>query len=273
MLFNKAFERDFETMVQEAIGRLKDNTDIKDFSAGSIARALVEVYYDDMEHLHKKLSYSVAMSFVSSAKGPYLDEIAKLFDMERYNGESDENFRYRIIHATESLAQANKISIKLSCLSVDGVYDVVMKRFARGAGSFDIYIITEDPEVSEDIIQNVRSEIEDTEAFGIDGQILQPEHISIDMNLVLVFYDEVSREEKSSIKSEVEQKITQYLTNISMGDDLIITQLIDLVMDINQNAIKDMEITNMTIDGKQVIIDNKQFYWDQRLIPGNIIIK
>ncbi|MFW6029046.1 MAG: hypothetical protein ACOCRO_02200, partial [Halanaerobiales bacterium] len=109
MLYIDNLKRDFEQMLYDAIDRLKNKTDITNFSAGSIARALLEVYYDDMEYLHEKLHFATAMSFLSSAKGIYLDEIAKLFNVTRYNNESDENFKYRIQHATESMAKANEV--------------------------------------------------------------------------------------------------------------------------------------------------------------------
>lgn len=273
MLYTKTLERDYDEMLKRAIDNLRENTELQNFSAGSIARALLEVYYDEEEYLHKKLSFTTAMAYLSSAEGIYLDEIAKIFNVTRYDGESDDNFRYRIIHSTESLAMANKMALRLACLSVSGVYDVVMKRFTRGSGSFDIYIITEDPVVSDEIVSNVKDEIESTEAFGIDGRILSPEQITIDMEMILVFYDNISSDRKKRVKNDAEFAVKEYISNIKLGSELIINQLIDLVMDVDQDAVKDLKITKLAIDGKQTVINNKKFYWDQRLVPGNIIIK
>ena len=56
MLYTEAVDRNFDEMLEGAIDRLQSNTNVTNFSAGSIARALLEVYYDDLEKLHEKLS-------------------------------------------------------------------------------------------------------------------------------------------------------------------------------------------------------------------------
>lgn len=273
ILYTDNLKRDYETMVYDAVDRLRDKTELSNFSAGSIARSLLEVYYDDMEELHNRLAFSTAMSFLSSAEGPYLDEIAKLFDMQRYENETDENFKYRIQHATEKLATANKVAIRLSILSIDGVYDVEFRNHTRGPGSFDAYIITDQPETPEEIVRKAQAAIEEVEAYGNDGRVVQPQLINIDLNLYLVFYDNISVSKKKNVKSSVSNQLRTYISNIDMGEDLIINQLIDLIMDVDQESIKDVKITQIFIDSKETIINNKSFYWDQRLVPGNIIVK
>ena len=58
-----------------------------------------------------------------------------------------------------------------------------------------------------------------------------------------------------------------------MGSDSIINQIIDLLMSIDSEHIKNLYIRDMRINGRQVIINDKQFYWDERLIPQNIVIR
>ena len=272
MFLDESQKRSYDEMLQEAINNLKENTEIQNFSAGSIARALLEVYYDDLEEAHRLLSFSTAMRFVSSAQGPYLEEIAKLFNMEKRPGETDENFRYRIIHATEKYAKANEMSLRLAILSLEEVYDVEFKRFTRGTGSFDAYVITENPEDAQGILNAVQDIIDEDESFGVDGRVYQPELVYVDMDVTVIFHDNTSGDRIRSMMTDIEQNLREYLDNITFGESLVITQMISNIHNVSDNDIKDVVINNMHINGDQVTINNKKFHWDERVVADNIRI-
>jgi hypothetical protein len=260
-------------MLESAMNRLSNNTAITDFSAGSIARALLEVYYDDMEILHEKLVLSTAMSFLSSAKGPYLDEIGKLFNCDREANESDKNYSYRISKQTENLAKANEIAVRLACLSVEGVNDINIKKFIRGTGTFDVYLITDNPSTPNSILDNVQEKIKETQAVGVNGQVVKPKLVDIDMYIRYIFYNDIDISTKKEIKFKAEKEIREHIINKNLEPVLIINKIIDLLMSIDQDSIKNLQITKMFLDGKETTINDKEFYWDQRLVPQNISIK
>ncbi|MFW6009036.1 MAG: hypothetical protein ACOCP8_07225 [archaeon] len=58
-----------------------------------------------------------------------------------------------------------------------------------------------------------------------------------------------------------------------MDDEFIINQLINSIIEVDNNAIKDVKITKLAINDKNVLINNKKVYWDQRMVPGKIVIK
>lgn len=277
MLNLEEYNRDYEEILNEAMRRLQEKTEINNFSSGSIARALLEVYAEPLSNFYDKLTTSLAMKFVTTAEGPFLAEIGKLFNMEKRAGESDDNFRYRIIHATESLAQGNKIAIRLAVLSVDGVMDLRIKKFTRGTGSFDIYLITSDPQNDEATIKEVQDIIEETESFGISGNILKPKIIDVSMNVNIVFYDNVSSDRKNELRKQIKNTISSYISSIVLGRSLVIAEIIGRVMKTDDgqgnNEIKDMNITSMELDGDSVTITNQNFYWDERPIPDKIKVK
>lgn len=270
MLEIEKLNKNYDEMLNNAIDKLKRKTQLNDFSAGSVARSLLEVYIDEMDKLYDKLPLSVLMKFVSQASGPYLDEIGKLVNKERKDNESDDNFRYRIIHATEEYAKANQYAIKMPLLNIDGVYNVELKRFTRGTGSFDVYVVTDDPLGSEDIFEQAQEIIEEQEAFGIDGKVLKPDLVYIDLDIIVTFNN--NADDKSNIKNTIESKITKYLTNIYFEDQLIITDLITTIKNISPEQIKDVNIQNMFIDEERVSISNKTLNWDEQLVPQNINI-
>lgn len=272
MLYNESLKKDYNVMLEEAIQRLKDKTELTDFSAGSIARSLLEVYYDDVNVLYEDLSLNIAKSFLSKASGTYLDEIAKLFNIKREIDESDDNYRYRINKATETLAKANEISIRLACLSVDGVHDIIHKNFVRGTGTFDIYVISDDPITPKNILNAVQEKINETQAAGVDGWAVSPRLKNIDMTLQLNFYSNTSEDDKNNIKSRTRAALREYINNIELGGELIINKIIDLIFNIDRKKIKNIKILKMFINGKEVIIGDKTLFWDERAYPKNIKI-
>lgn len=271
MLHLEKYNRTFTELTEEAINNLKENTPINNFSSGSIARALVEVYNDEMDEFYNRLQTSMAMKFVSMASGAYLDEIAKIFDMERYDDEDDDNFRYRVVHATESLAKANETAVRLAVLSVDGVHDVETKRFTRGTGSFDMYLAIEEPADNEEVIENTQEQVDKIQSFGISGNVLQPEVLMIDMEVVLTFTGDVNDDEKASLRDLAERSIVEYINNLYFDDTLIIVQLIDEVMNVS-NKIKNMEIISLSIENENVPVMDQRIDWNEQAAARNIVV-
>jgi len=271
MLHLEKYNRDFSELTEEAINNLKENTVITNFSSGSIARALVEVYNDEMDQFYDRLQTSMAMKFVSMASGAYLDEIAKIFNIERHDGEEDDNFRFRIIHATESLAKGNEMAVRLAVLSVDGVHEMEIKKYSRGTGTFDIYLAIDESMNNEEVMEKAQKEVEEVESCGIMGNILEPEIIMVDLETMLTFHQDTSDEEKSSIRDIVERNIVQYINNLYFDDILIVTDLINEVMEVS-NKIKDMRIASMAIDDNNVPITNQTIEWNEQAAARDVVV-
>jgi hypothetical protein len=275
LLFTNTLRRSYGEMLEEAMENLQSKTDITNFHPGSIARSLLEVYYDDLDKENEMLELAAAVGFLTSdeCKNEYVDEIAKLFDMERYPNEADENFKFRIQKHTQSKAMANKMAVRLACLSVDGVRDVTMKPYTRGTGSFGVYVISEEPETPASIIEQVQREIDETKAYGIRAEAIEPKNVYLDLDIMYVFYENTDPSIKESIIYEAENQLREFFINKDLGSELILNQIIDLLMDIDQESIKNLFIRDMRLDDVQVIINDKSFYWDERIVPKNISIK
>ena len=273
MLQLDMYNKEYEEMLEKAIGDLQENTPINDLSPGAISRALLEVYYDDMDEFYDTLTNSMSMRFLSSASGKYLDEIAKIFNMERNDGESDQNFRYRIIHATESYAKANKQAVRQAILSVDPIRDVEFKRFMRGTGSFDVYIAADraEAQLSESVIEEAQEAIEEDEAFGIDGQILEADPIVFDIEIHLTFEEEATNNDKSNISDIVKQTVIEYINNLYFEDEFVITELVNIIMGVD-DYIRDIDIVKLFIDGEQYPVRNHLIDWDEQGVAGDIAV-
>lgn len=233
------FKKGYGELVHTALSYLETNTDITNTNIGGITRSLIEVINRNVADYYDVLDINMAMSFLSTAEGYFLDMFGEMFNMPRtrsakatassvdnvqrfyvtsgtlgdkipglqitagtavmtsdrsilfrttstvsfagsatqvyvsiesddtgskYNvgknsltvtdlgidgvftvndvpiisgtdTESDANYRYRLSNATLASEKANEIAIRLAALSVDGVADVIIRKYARGIGS------------------------------------------------------------------------------------------------------------------------------------------
>lgn len=272
MLYNEAFIKERFEMINEAIDKLRAKTDISDFSDGSVIKSLLDVIYDEIAEVREDFSDSIPLFYLSTSSGEYLEEIGKLFNCERNPGESDDNYRYRIVRQTQKLAKANETAIRLGCISVNGVHDIILRDYVRGTGTFDAYVITEDPRTPTDVVENVQEKIDEIQAKGIDGRAIKPKTMSVSLNIRYIFFPDVNNEDISNIIHEAENKIRAHIENIPMGGELIAQQIVADLMEINREKIRNAQITNMFIDEVETLISDKELEWDERFYPKNINI-
>ena len=276
MLLEQQFNKSQQEIYQQAFHKLTQKTDITSLSPGGIARSFLDIFSDELNETYDILTNSMVIGFVSRAEGVFLDEIGKLVDCDRYPEEDDDNYRYRIVKQNQNLATANEIAIRLACLSVDGVNDIEFKDYLRGIGTFDVYVITNDPEPSQEILNNVQEMINQKQAKGNDGKVLSPRIITIDMDINLIFYEGTSMDIQRNIRQEVISRIEKYINNQRMGGKIIINQLIEQIMSSDQNyegnKIKNTQINNIYINNDMVFVRDMHFYWDERPVIRNLTI-
>ena len=271
MLLEEVFGRDKEIIYQEAIETLQEKTNITNFNQGGLARSILEIFSDELELAYEKSVQTALFGLISKSEGVWLDELGKLLDCERNPGESDDNFKYRIIHQNQSLAAANKMAIKLACLNVPGVNDVEFRKYVRGTGSFDVYVITDDLESSEEIFEEVQEKINTIQAYGNDGKVAKPRIIPIQLSSTLVFEEGINDDKKKNIRRSAKEAVIDYINNQRLEGEIIITQLINEIMSISDD-VHNMIIEEIYVDNKQVFIQDLYFNWDERIVAQNIII-
>lgn len=267
-----------DQIIREGIERL-DKTELNvEGSSGKVARLLLNIVNSilgDENGVYQMLRVNHLNAFLSTASDEYLDSIAMLMNLIRYNGEDDEAFRYRISNATTSLAKANETSIRLAALSVDGVQDIVLKEHTHGTGSFSIYVISEyavNPDGLEDLVYSV---IDNVRSYGTKFKVLNPIIKDVKLNLNLKFNNNVSEIDKDIISNDVKALVIDYINSLVLGSQLDIYRLRYDIINFNSNII-DAIITSMKIDDVTMFVTNQQTKWNERFIAsseeGSIII-
>ena len=273
-LYIEALNKSSDEIFNRGKNYLKANTNITNFEPGSIAKSLVRLYSNDISNVYSNLTRNSENYFLSTTRGEFLDELAKLVGLTRDRNESDQNFKRRIFDNPKLQAKANKKAIKKACRDVPGVNKVEMNQYTRGVGTFDVYIITDNPKPSQSKINEVQEKIDEVQGYGINGKAVFPITVVLDLELQYIFYSNTNQSDRQQIRDAAREKLKKYINNKGLGSELIINQLIDLLMDVDKKGdkIKNVKFNKMFIDGTRVMIDNKEFKQDERLVPGNITI-
>lgn len=245
--------------------RLKASTTITNTDPGSVAKTFLEVLTEEFYEFYNELDLTVTMSFVSTASGRFLDMIGLLLDCQRGANESDEDYRARIVSQVYVVAGANLTAIRLKALAVEGVRDIVFKQYSHGAGSFSCYVLTKDLQTSRETLRAVEAAIDDAKAYGVYAEVKSPVLIPVNLMVRLVFSNDAGAAEKNTIRQNAVRQIRDYIGELSMGDTIIINEVIQRIMEIS-TKIKDLDIYGMNIDGVNRYVTNATCKWDEKFI-------
>jgi uncharacterized phage protein gp47/JayE len=364
------FKKSYTELVQDSLSYLTSNTQITNANVGGITRSLLEIINKNIADYYDVLDINMAMGFLSSSEGYYLDLIGSLFNMPRIqatsatqsvsdnvqkfyvsNGtlfakipsgiipegtivssvdgviayavsedtsfstsatevyvpitsqmvgskynvgvniltvnslgvsgvfttnskpivsgtdtELDENYRYRLMNATVSAERANEISVRLAALSVDNVADVIIRPYARGIGTFDIIVIPVQGIASDSLIASVQSAVDAVKAVGIKATAIKPSIVPVNIEVSLVFVDNVTDYEKSQIRAEVKSAIENYIVSIPIGGTFIFNEMNQQIMDVSEK-IKDNVVTCYYFRNQPTFHGNVSIYWDEIFYP------
>lgn len=246
---------------------LQKNTGITNFEDGSIALALVSTVARQLVRQYQVLETYHRSAYLSTSSGMYLDMIGELLNCYRFSGETDNNYRYRVAHAIEEALGSNEEAIRLRCMAVEGVKNVVIKKYARGVGTFDVYVITDDPQTPSDILEEVQTIIDSSQADGVHGKALSPKVVPVDMKIKII-----SNEKLSEVtKSLVEQAIYSYFDTLELGDSIIISQLGKSILNASESIVE-FEYLEFKIDDRLISPRDYVSASDERLYVRNLVI-
>lgn len=233
-------------MLNTVLASLLSRKKVTDTSPGSVARMFAEILIEEFYQFYEQLDAMMLMSFVSTANGTYLDLIGELLACKRSQGETDNDYRYRITNQVYVVQGGNLTSLRIKILQVAGVADVQLTRFTNGAGSFTCYIIPEQYPISNDLINKVQAVIDETASYGIYGEVRVSTAIPVDVSIQLIFTNQTTNAERQTIRQQAVASIERYIKSLTMGDAIIINEIIQQTMDVSAKIL-DMQIVKLMV--------------------------
>lgn len=218
-------------------------------SPGTVARAIVEAFNKQLSSVYYIFESSLSSRFLSTAVGNEIDMLASLVGCTREPLESDNNYKSRINKHVYSAANTNINAIRSAALSVAGVKNILIEEYGAGAGSFILYIITDEIFPSYSIISEVQSKVEQVKAEGIRSIIKTPDLMSIKFKI------RASRNNSTLTKlgfiKLVETYLTNFINEISIASIIPIDTIITGLSNVNTNVdiiFEDLLINNKSIN-------------------------
>lgn len=244
-------------------------------SPGTIAKLFMNIVNKNMANLYNTLTVNHVRAFVTTADGNALDAIGKLVQCFRLTNETDDNFRYRITNQCLTLATSNEIAIRLTALTVDGVNDVILKPYSMGAGSFTVIVLSDEDVTSTGILEAVKAKLLNVHGYGIRYNVVSPTLTYISIKQKLHLKDTLSDIEKQEIRYDVQLALTDYLSNLSIGENIMIDKITQVIMNVSENILQESNIT-FKINGEKALYVNQSCRWFERFVVSkdvdNVVI-
>lgn len=172
--------------------------------------------------------------------------------------QSDDDYRYFITNSFLASAKANETAIRVACLSVPGVSDVIIEPYTYGIGTFGVFVTTTSPITTEGTLLAVQQAINETQAIGIRGIATSPTLIGVQMRFSLEFLPTTKVSDKVIITKQAQLNAINYINNLRPGEEMVITELSQQIMDTSEE-IHDHVIVSLIIGDYNTItgiIDN-----------------
>jgi len=276
-------KRSLTEIIDDAITRIKENTPITNFKEGAIARSIVEAIAPEFPTLYNFMEDVRNSGFISTATGQYLDFIGALFSYERrtvstYDASTglysdvpidDDTYRYEISQRVLVAANANYQCVRLTCLAVPGVADVIGKEYSYGTGSFSVTIVPEFGFTMESVQGSVQAALDEIKAYGIKAVVVMPIQIPLELQVQLVFQEQASMDQKNQIRVNLKNNLYQYFGSFTLAQNFIYNDLVQQIMDAS-TLIQDFTITKFYLNNTPALLTNQTIHDDEMIVPAYI---
>lgn len=162
------------------------------------------------------------------------------------NFESDSNFRFRIVNRALEAEAGNATAIRLAILSTPGIADVLLLRHYRGIGTWGAILKSVTPTVSQELIDNVTSNVFSATSFGHMSFIRKPKETGVTMRLTVHYSDRLDDDALQETEDSLEEAITDHINNLDLGEELLVNRMVAELFAVDDN------IANFGEPGKSV---------------------
>lgn len=154
--------------------------------------------------------------------------------------ESQEDFKRRFHAFVESRGRATNKSVRYGTLQVPDVEGVYVY---EEVGHITVYAHDRNGNLSTTLKQDITDALQDYRPSGIMLEVVGVEKQEVDVTATVTISNKARIGD--TLQRHIEGVIRTYLNNFTTSDDLIITDLIQVIMNIDDNLIYDVEFENL----------------------------
>ncbi len=183
--------------------------------------------------------------------------------------ETDAEYRYRLVNSVASRPTSNELAIRLAVLGASDISNVVLQQYARGAGTFDALLVPVGNSVSFASSEGVRRSIEAVSAFGVSARVKQPDYVFFRISIQLIPQDGANLGAVDASRIRAKNAVLDYIDTIKLGGELIINRVRAAVIDSVGDRIKDINIVDLSLNGRPHVIRNIKLKPTELFTPDN----
>lgn len=261
-----------EEIAEEVKDTVSSKTGLNTLQEGSIVRAIIDSFSEEMSDLYETLSTVQKQSYLSTSQGNYVDLISELLNVKRNTYETDDSMKERTSEAVFVTAGGNRLAIENAIESIDEVSDYEIKEYTNGPGSFTVFVYPQIDGLNElALTTKVKEAVSNVISDGTYFEVRVPEGVIVDLNIILSFKPNASELEQRELKNRSRVAVIRYLNELKKDEVLVINEIVQRVMEVS-DKILDMGISNYSLNGKSQIPVNTFPKSNQEFRPGNITV-
>ena len=256
--------------LREMIDEVVANTPLSNMDTpGSIVRTLLEIFNERLHTCYSYFDNNIANTFLSTAEGNYLKMIGEMLGCSILPNETDDNYRYRISKQVFTTAAANQTSIRLKCLSIPGVKNVIITPYSHGNGSFTVHIISDEIDTPSAILSQAEVIVAESKAEGIRGIVAKPVVVPIDIKFNIIPRDGITSSE-FTIGNQIKEAISKYIDNLPMGGLIYTSEILHIAQ--SNKYVAQAYIDSLYVNKKSAITASQyQLNWDERAYINSVV--
>jgi uncharacterized phage protein gp47/JayE len=184
--------------------------------------------------------------------------------------ENDAEFRFRIVNNLAASPTGTETAIRVAALGNSDISNVILREFARGAGTFDALVVPVTNAVSSGTRDQVTRAIESVSAFGVNSRVVEPDYIRFKVSIQLLVQSGAVLGSFEAAKVSAANAVLDYFETIPIGGELIINRLRSSVIQAVSSGIKDIKILELCLNDRPHIIRNVRLRRDQLFTPDTL---
>lgn len=220
-------------------------------AAGSTIDLYNVALSETLQDVYQEIENNKTPHIWSSLEGWKLDDTGTMFNLPRKTGESDANYKYRLQHWLLSNEASNTTAIQNALLApFEYVSNVNYFPYTKGAGTGTCYIIPKsyDTETINNAFDEVYTIVKKVASPSLFVEYIIPTIIGIKLQI----YISSINGDLTTIKNNLEAKISEYINGIAPGEYLEVGEINKI--GINENNVDYFNVTSLLVDN--VVINN-----------------
>jgi uncharacterized phage protein gp47/JayE len=265
--------KDFNSLSETTVTRLTEAGFTT--TPGGIAKLFADILNQNISDFYETLTINHMQAFVTTATGEFLDAVGVLLNCTRKTDETDEDYRNRVTHQVLSLSMANETAIRLVVLQVDGVEDVILKRYSHGPGSFTVVPLINSSYDVATVLEAVEAAVLKVCSYGEKVIVKAPTIKYVKMTVSLVFSINTTDVEKQNTAVAVRENIIDYINSLSAGAPFLVNELTQRIMnqaasitsgtyDYSKDNIINYSCADFKINNQTCLLINQGARWDEK---------